>query len=364
MQRRRWLAVLGSAATWLGAEGSMPSWMRSAPNLPGHVADGMQHTRYWSAPFVDMSNTSSRAGERRRLHVLVIAKPEACGMLTCWSRWFTNMQMHDERTEYRLHLWSYPSLSPNSTGEFNSDSFKKAVTAKGHYVLEFMNSMPDGTLIMYTDIDVLPVRTFDHLLDYMDGEARSFEFVCMYDYLDHIPCNSGFWIARNTPTVRLLIARWVRKFQVAPDFRPEREQVWLNMGILNEFSGHRFGCKPEFNVPTFSMWGGNTCNTTLRWGHFPPRLVTAKPEHIGENLVAYHATGVTGATAKLEKLRDGLVTVHNITPGHWQFNCSLEDTRSCPARTPKKAAGSTVQGAQDTGKEQHQHFQQPWPVSL
>lgn len=304
-----WTLMSGCATT--GA----PAWKGAAPNLPMYTKNGSEYTRYWILP--SNNNSLGRGDAQRRnssrglLHVVALATPESCRMLSCWQSWSRSMQLQDDRIDYITHVYKFASLQA-SRAAYGSRSYNRATAAKAEVLDNFLRWLPQGAVLLFTDLDVLPLRSYSELLQYMEEEAPSIEIFFQWEYLTHMPVNTGFILLKNTLSVRQLIRDW-RERLAGNDaiFGPGTDQRILNHILLFQRT-----CNHRHPYCRY-------CNLSVRWGNFPVTLVSAMDKHLSASLVAFHATGASTETAKMSRISNALRAMHNLTNGsHWQHTCN------------------------------------------
>ena len=125
-------------------------------------------------------------------------------------------------------------LEQDGDGSFRNDGWKRSTGRKIEFVVETLESLPDGSLILWVDVDIIffrPVR--DDLVRLM-AEMRA-EILFQSDKTELC---AGFFIVRKTPKTMELFHEVLR---VLPDHRDD--QVALNSIIAA--SGVRFGLLPH-----------------------------------------------------------------------------------------------------------------------
>lgn len=100
------------------------------------------------------------------MHVLVFATRDSCVLLSCWLGWASHWLATDGAVEYyQLHLKMYqPSANVSVTGVFRSSRWMEVVRAKVNWVATTVSSLPTGATVMFTDTDVVPLRSLTALL--------------------------------------------------------------------------------------------------------------------------------------------------------------------------------------------------------
>ena len=298
---------MAGACTWV------PAWKDATPNVPKNMQNGTEYTAYWILPAVGQNSEdggrdarTSTAGlqARRRLHILTVATPQACAMLHCWTGWMRDMQLQDDDVEYLTHVYTFTPKHGSGSGtrsgnsNFGSPSFNQAAAAKSELVDEFLSTMREGALVLFTDLDVIPLRSYGVLVDYLETEAPSFEILFMWDMLRHIPANVGFMIMRNTAAVRHLIREW-RVRQQHNTAQSTSDQMLLNRMLLHEHtSNSHFHYCPN-------------CNRSIRWGNIPQTIVSQLDNFNRSSVIAFHATGASSHHTKMDRITRAIDWVLN-----------------------------------------------------
>ena len=82
---------------------------------------------------------------------------------------------------------------------FGSSSFVLSQVAKVRFVHHLVHSVPPNAMVLFTDLDVVPLRPYSELLSALPSHR---EATWMYNSQKHAPANGGFYVLKNTPSVR------------------------------------------------------------------------------------------------------------------------------------------------------------------
>ena len=231
------------------------------------------------------------------------------------------MMMRDSSINYELHLQQSNDLAMNMTdqGSFQSKAWVDAQLRKVQHVGRSLRRLPEGTFVLLTDLDVMPLNPYSRLIKNM---PPTHDLMMMNNYQKHLIANGGFYLMRNTANMRTFVDRWIREM--------------ITVGLTPRNDDQRF-----LNVMLMEL---KKRNQTLRWKTLPHELVTAKfpSRWVGPELIAFHAIGRPTARSKLQRMDEVLARLAAIaksdkvrrTAAVWQRPCArnaIVDS-GCPAQ--------------------------------
>jgi hypothetical protein len=93
-------------------------------------------------------------------------------------------------------------------GDFDSESWQQGVTAKLGWALDYLGSVPDNASFVLSDVDIqfFPGFSTEALNDTFDRSGTDVLFQKEHSSSKSVLVNTGFYIARNTPWLRTLLA--------------------------------------------------------------------------------------------------------------------------------------------------------------
>lgn len=253
----------------------------------------------------------------RLLHVLAISTPQTCALFSCWQAWMRRMVQRDIEWQYRLHLWLYSprgvvaDLTDGNATVSETNSFMDTVVAKWFYLNHFMSHAEENATVLYTDIDIVPLASIGRLVGALPPTR---DVTWMYNFLAHLPANSGFFVFRNGPSVREYLRLMCDIFE-----RTGRTYFVSEQTLANEVLRHMYP----------AAYGRQ-----LNWGTFSLAQVGAlspKDPSVTARTVAIHAIGakVTNLELKVRRLNEAVRMRRNVSLAHgrryWQRECVWAD---------------------------------------
>ena len=104
--------------------------------------------------------------------------------------------------------------------------------------------------------------------------------------------NGGFYVIRNSPSVRAFLANVVAKGKMFPKLHDQDIANAILLSFIRHPRANDFGLPNPRGKPR------------LNWGVFPRTLVTGRLEEVNEQTVAYHAIGAENTSHKAARLAD------------------------------------------------------------
>ena len=86
-----------------------------------------------------------------------------------------------------------------------SASYNSATASKAGLIGGYLKSVPDDTMVVFTDLDIVPFGPYSQLRDFVPADR---ELTFMYNTIPKEPANTGFMLIRNTPNVRGFMDLW------------------------------------------------------------------------------------------------------------------------------------------------------------
>ena len=206
------------------------------------------------------------------LTVLAGATQDIPKQISCWLQWMSDMTAADGICEYQLHMVLRPkktSVATLTTHRFKLD-----------YIESTLSRLPDGAPLIFSDLDVLPIRPYSLLLEAKDASGHSVlrrDAVFMREPSGSKMgfLNSGFFLMRNSPAVRSLVVAWRAALR-----KDQGDQLALNRVLQR--NGDSINASRHSNV--------DSIYTGIDWHVFERMtvagLITSVHSH---RTVAYHA---------------------------------------------------------------------------
>lgn len=229
-------------------------------------------------------------------------------MLTCWLAWFKRMTLRDTLLSYEVHMqmgeWD---ASNSSESSWRSSAWLEGIMQKVRFLLTTIHQVPEGALVLLTDLDVMPLNPYSGLVAAM---PPSRDLMMMHNYQTHFVANSGFQLLRNNVRTRLFVDTWLAemmRFGLSPN---KDDQRFFNI-ILYDIET-RPDKRPGLN---------------LSWATFPHNLVGAKLDgrFVTPRTIAFHALGRPSSRSKLQRMDEVLQLLHSGSDARsslvWQRPC-------------------------------------------
>ena len=236
------------------------------------------------------------------LHLVALSTRHSCIMEACFTVWVRRMTLHDSSTDYELHLHT-SAVMGNST--FGTPGWLAAQTERVRNIARFLHSASENATVIFTDLDVVPLRPYGELLTTYLPAGR--DITWMYNFQKHSPYNSGFMLARNTRHVREFVDVWLAAClhdarsgdqrianALLYEARMNRNLAWsVNSGIF----------------PRTLVTGGSTW--TDEQGP-PPANSTDDVSWLTAETVSFHTIGHGSTDSKLLRVEEVLRTMHRL----------------------------------------------------
>jgi len=213
-------------------------------------------------------------------------------MQRCWMRWVNDMLLRERKAglklEYRiqLRLFELPA-NASGTGTKGDERWLAAVRAKVNFVMQLAYELPLRSLLVFTDLDVLPFRSYTALF------PLPHEITFMREPAGHGGrtgrhiVNTGLYALRVSHITRKFLGHWAwchSRRGPAKQYGKLMDQDTANMILLNPRSRR---------------------NYEIDWGTWPLTLVTGSLQEVTNSTAAYHAIFATGDD-KFAQLSDAL----------------------------------------------------------
>lgn len=286
------------------------------PPTPPHTYPSRPIPRAWNASTVDVN-------------IFALFTNGTCAITACWVRHMRQkiweQRQHRNFIRYSINV-GFHSINVGggaTSGQFQTPEWRKASKARIDllYTALHKHARVDerrNRLYILSDLDVLPLRSYTALVDHFiqseraaassGGQQPDILFMreppgsCgMTPWL----LNTGFMVMRNSQRTRAL---------------------WRWVGALSR------GKMYDQDVANFILLKKVRANE-VTWGVLPSDMVTAAPEDVAQQTVAFHAVGVTGP-AKFERLRSAWerhrdTSAHSSSSDHGfsSFGCSANVSR-------------------------------------
>ena len=228
------------------------------------------------------------AAARPILHILLFATRDSCGLLSCWLHWASSWLVAEAFVDYRLHLGMHTPTGANisATGEFRSSRWLEVLRARLSFISGTIHSLPLGSNVMFSDLDVVPLMPPASLL------PLPYNITFMREPPGHGGrtgrhiVNAGLYAMHVSTATRKFVNHWVWLTRQYPRMMDQDTANWILLA------------KP----------GQPMHHSDLDWGTWPRSLATGLLDDIAPNeTVAFHAIFTTGTRAKLARISEALV---------------------------------------------------------
>jgi len=181
-----------------------------------------------------------------------------------------------------------------SEGGLADPLWREGAAAKVALVQRYLASgiVGNGSVALYTDLDVLALRPYAELLGALGDDEMAFmasdEAPCGTAPGELCPIDPAFFLVRPTPAVAAFLSEWLRASHAAAPKsggRKTRQQMAVRHLLA----------KP------FAREAGR-----LRWKVLPSALVTGRMQSVGPGTVAFHALGASDDDAKFGQFDEAL----------------------------------------------------------
>ena len=250
------------------------------------------------------------------------------------------MMLHDVGTEYSLHVQHFAPTGNDLSDTFGASAWNQALRAKVSFAAQFMQRAAPNALVLFTDLDVIPLGPYSSLVHAM---PPSRELTWQYTRVGHMPANTGLYLMRNTPSVRDFLDVWLGAVRAGVTMRKD-DQRHAN-SILSTV----------YDCPERDVWNNhNNLSaalrnfTTLNWHVWPTTLTSgflrdATNFPSAQRFVAFHALGWGNTTDKLMRINAMLAErryearLKGVSSGvhAWQQSCNaVAESAACLADSP------------------------------
>ena len=154
-------------------------------------------------------------------------------------------------------------LSHDGPSYFNTYKYGLCLYMRCLQYLKFIQSLKEGEVVLFSDLDVMPLQNYDCLLSYLDNVNICF---MQEESKNNSTVNCGFILVRKSPESTSLFKLWKEKC----------ESIFLKENYLFDQSVMQ------------DILNSGFCN----YDTFPHSVISRKPNLIYKNSVAYHAINV------------------------------------------------------------------------
>ena len=201
----------------------------------------------------------------------------------CWLQWMSDMTAADKLCEYELHM----VLRPPKTNVTKRTTYRYKID----YIEETLRRLPDGAHLIFSDLDVLPIRPYSKLLESKDASGhpvlgRDAVFMRVPNASNASKrcfVNSGFFLMRASPAIRTLIVAWRAALREG-----EGDQLALNRVLQYNASSSQSTVHSEYRA--------------VDWHVFERRTIAGLEKEVLPGTVAYHAVMALPGAPKNQKL--------------------------------------------------------------
>lgn len=171
---------------------------------------------------------------------------------------------------------------------FGSPYWVQATVKKTEYGLNELNSIADGEILFYSDVDVQPLQHYSKLEKYLDFQ----DLVFMDEYHKKKPgyrINSGFYAVRKTQKTLDFFNDWHDLcLNPTPFILSDTKEPFSDQNILNKMLRGK------------ELWR----KYDGRFSVFPHEVVSGDCDSINSDTVAYHAIRISGSEEKIKKMEN------------------------------------------------------------
>ena len=235
---------------------------------------------------------------RAELHVVLYSTRESCPMLTCWLSW-ASYWLVDKSYDYQLHtIIARPNISSTSSGTWKTELWYAALRDKLVRMRDYIERVPLGSTVFFTDLDVVPMRPMSTLL------PLPHELTFMREPPGHGGrtgrqiVNTGLYALRVTPSTRRYVSHW----------------AWFTI----KSAARRTALQDQHtaNWILLAKKGSRMAHPDLDWGTWPRSLATGLLADVGNATAAFHAIFTTG-DQKVQRIAEALERRRAALPTSW-----------------------------------------------
>lgn len=230
-------------------------------------------------------------------HVLAFVTRDREGAVleSCWRAWWSHANRFGDGGAFHLRLHAH-DVPANITASAPQVRWRHILNAKVSFVHDAIKTLPLGALALFTDLDVIPLRSYlgtllppPYTLTFMreppgHGGRTGRHIV-----------NTGLYALRVMPETKKFVAHWRRLARGYPRLNDQDTANWLLL----------------------AKRGSRLHQAGLEWGTWPRTLATGLLPDVSNSTAAFHAIFVPGAQAKLQRIGEaiGIARTGSLPPG-------------------------------------------------
>lgn len=155
--------------------------------------------------------------------------------------------------------------------------WSKAVIEKVRYCLDILNKMKDNEIAFFTDVDIMPLNTYEFLIDFLKDNDIVFMTDKENNFFHKQQVNSGFYLVKKTKKSINLIKKWLDECE-----KEEKKGINVkNQPILNRI----------------------LLDFDIKYDVFPLNIIAKYPNKIYKETIAYHAIYCKGNQEKINNMK-------------------------------------------------------------
>ena len=264
------------------------AWLTSSTQGIHHAHYSGNHTRYGHSGH--LYERSSRAIDE--LTVVAFSTAETEGLLQCWMAWMPTLMAADAKITYHVHVVRLHAPILSDSFAAYRRGLRSKVSEASAYIDMLMSAHRRRSPVLFTDVDVVPLRPFSELLPTM----RSFDLVFMREPIGSGSgfLNTGVYLLWPTPRVQHFMQTWAANIN---------DELWSDQLVANRLLWGWQATTPASFEPASTLPDVNkTLWKGLRWDTFSPQTVAGVDPQVTVvrgATVAYHAIIVLDKRAAL-----------------------------------------------------------------
>ena len=255
----------------------------------------------------------------KSLRVVAFATPSSCGLYRCWMQWMANIASADQSMAYDFNVRVQPHGNfTQSSGAERERLYLMGVKGKIAYVKQVLHERSqiagDGEWILFTDLDVVPLRPLSMLPPLQTNASASGNANTTIWFMNERhehggklgswTVNSGFYLLRNTLEARRFVKYW---HVMLCRNRKLKDQDAANF-LLNK----------------------QMTRSEIAWDTFDESMVTGNVERVDARTIAYHAIHAQWAADKAVKLREAFARARAARGGVELQQTPCDPLAACP----------------------------------
>ena len=223
------------------------------------------------------------------LTILAIVSPDVRQQVEQWRGWMAAMQQRDPGTIYRVKVLYTEQSTPLHTG-FGTDYYRSLIKLRAAALASYVRDQVGNNQepIIFTGLDVVPLRPYSALLPSLDHQDLSFSKEFYGSASGFV--NWDFFIFRPEPEVALLFE------DVAGSIT---DYLWSDQLVGNRLLWGWQADTIESTIPASTLTEVGNIREGLRWAHLDVLVIGQALACIRHSTVAFHANGAGGKLRKI-----------------------------------------------------------------